>query len=182
MSNFCKNLDLGIDEVLQPHLNPFKSFLPFYHINLEPEETLQDNIFDFLSDLGIKIVALTSFYCKPQEYSIIHIDTGNYDYAKLNFIYGGSGSLMNWFRPKTPARVGNEPIASSPDFHWWMPDEVELVHQQEVKFPGLCRVGIPHNITNFNEPRRCISIHIGDAKTNERIRWQDALEIFKPWY
>ena len=181
MSNFCKNLNLDL-KILKPQYNPFRSFLPFYHITLDPRETLEDDLFDFLSDLDIKIVDLTSFYCKPHEYSIIHIDTGNYDYVKLNFIYGGQGSLMNWFRAKVPARIGNEPVASTPDFNWWKPDEVELIHQEEVRFPGLCRVGIPHNIQNFEEPRRCISVHIAHNKTNERVLWNDAIEIFKPWY
>lgn len=181
MSNFCKNLNVDL-KVLQPHLDPFRSFLPFYHINLNPRDTLEDDLFDWLSDLDVEIVALTSFYCKPHEYSIIHIDTGSYDYAKLNFIYGGKDSLMNWFTPKIPPRVGNEPIAASPDFHWWMPDEVELIHQESVGFPGLCRVGIPHNITNFAEPRRCISVHIGNKHNKERVKWSEALDIFKPWY
>ena len=181
MSNFCKNLELNL-KVLKPHLSPFRSFLPFYHQELDAREVLEDDLFDFLSDVGISICSLTTFFCKPNEYSIIHIDTGSYDYSKLNFIYGGKGSLMNWFRPKIPPRIGNEPIARTPDFHWWMPDEVELIHQESVGFPGLCRVGIPHNITNFEEPRRCISVHLADSKTNERILWKDAIEIFKPWY
>jgi hypothetical protein len=181
MSNYCKNLDINL-KVLKQHLHPFKSFLPFYHVTLDAKETLDEEIFDFLSDVDVKIIDLTSFYCKPHEYSIIHIDAGNYDYAKMNFIYGGKNSLMNWFSPKVPHRTGNEPIAATGDFHWWMPDEVELIHQEEIGFPGICRVGIPHNVKNFEEPRRCISVHLADAKTGERLMWEDALLRFAPWF
>ena len=181
MNNFCFNVNFNI--------RPFKDgFEPFslkelYHYHLDMDEFIHQELIDFLGDHGVKAGGLSTFYCKPYHDSIIHTDQGaehyDWNYAKINFVFGGKDSVMNWFKPITQPKVTTDQLGASSYFNRWSRSEVELIHQEWIGFPGICQVGIPHNVTTKSEKRRCMSLHIGKLNSNKRLSYQEAIDIFK---
>jgi hypothetical protein len=183
MSKFCVNLKFNV-KLFKENFDPF-SLRNLYHEELEINKFVHKELIEFLSDYGVAATALSTFYCKPHYNSIIHADQGaeqyNWDYAKINFAFGGSDSVMNWYKPLTPPKTTKDHLGGRDggNFNRWKIEDLELINQEWVGFPGICQVGIPHNITTKSEQRRCMSLHIGNIKTNKRLQFEETVEIFK---
>jgi hypothetical protein len=160
----------------ESHLN--KEFLDFFH-------TINE-------DCGIGMFEV--FYMTPNKASSIHVDQLNAtevvlgDFTKINWVYHGQGSTMNWHTPKNlesvrdkTAKAGDIKTSDSvPNFY--LPfncDEVDLVHTQQVNFPSLVQVGVPHNIHTGNEHRVCVSLTFGSFKEYRRYTWDESVSVLK---
>jgi len=138
---------------------------------------LNTNLLGLLNSLGIHIVHLESFFTLPNTETTPHIDLYPGDLTKLNFVYLGNGSTMNWYHLK-PGYSIKKSITSigTPYFYAGMQD-IEKMHSGNLQGPFLVQVGVLHNISNAQEERYCISCVIVN-KNRQRLTYNDALEKF----
>ena len=125
------------------------------------------------------------FYTPSGQQCGIHIDGHDVsDRACVNFIVGGVGSLMHWYklRPKVGITEQVSTQAGTP-YTLYRPEEVEHVFSHAVKWPTIVQTGVPHNITNHTAgPRWCISCDISKKENPEAgLTMVEALEVFKLW-
>ena len=103
----------------------------------------------------------------------IHVDNQNGDRAKINWVFGGAGSVMKWYKPlsKVPKQhlTGAAPGSS---YKLYDVDEVELIYTSEVANPSIVQVGIPHNIYTPGAERwtYCLVVFDPETKTNASFR------------
>jgi hypothetical protein len=125
------------------------------------------------------------FYTPAGQQCGIHIDGFDItDRVCVNYILGGAGSLMHWYKRRETAGVSDqvETQAGTP-YTLYTPQQVEHVHSHAVKWPSIVQTGIPHNIHNHTQgPRWCISCDISKKDNPEAgLTMDEALEVFKKW-
>jgi hypothetical protein len=163
---------------------PFQPLLPNVqlekrHANLDRSTQVTPELLAWVNDLGLEVQVFESFYCYPNKTGGIHTDAQGGDITKINWIVCDGASTMNWYAVKDSVVKHPKPNSLNTLYTTYDPNEVTLVHSQEVKFPSIVQAGVPHDITNGNNDRWCLSLVL--AKNNKRIKMSTALEIFKPW-
>lgn len=178
MTIFSRDLNLPVG-FLHPNFEWKKVFTA--HSVVNTEKTLHRDVLDLLKDHGISITSVELFYRRPNpKYGIVHVDNVGYDdRLNLNYIIGGEGSVMSWFKPlkegyKTVGDTGATPIR----YHF---EDVELIHSAEIKQPSMIQSAIPHAILNQNKPRWCVCANMRDTKTRDVITMQDGIERLKEY-
>jgi len=113
----------------------------------------------------------------------IHTDStvSGEDFAKVNWVYGGQGSLMKWYKQKPNISKTTSSFPHGPGVMLYTEDEVELVYSTELPSPSIVQVGIPHDVVNPLEERYCISIIPFSKETNNRISIDQLSKIFKDY-
>jgi hypothetical protein len=152
------------------------------HFKIDLTTELNPEIRDFCDQHDYYIEVVEVFYLFPNDIMSIHSDRAvPGDYAKLNWIFGGKDSVMNWYKvlgaPTAPAHI--TPI-NSPSLQY-KTAEVELVHTQTVGHPSLVQVGCPHNVVNGPEERFCVSIVFKHKSNRERVTMDEAINAFKEY-
>lgn len=172
---FSIDLDIKI-----PVLNSsfeLEAFNKPMHLRPETASMVNEELIDFFLSKDI-VLGSELFFLPPFINSTIHADSYG-DLIKFNWIFGGSGSVMNWWKPKVERAVVYTEH-NSPTIRYDK-QEVELVHSAVVKQPSMVQVGIPHNVKNKKENRWCISLIPLDKKTNQRLTWDQGLTLFKDY-
>ena len=139
---------------------------------------LHQELVDFLKSLGLTILFFETFGLLANSKEFIHTDHLSGDYVKLNYIFGGKNSAMNWYSVKPEVNKTPSLTSINTKYLKYEIDEVELLHSQAVGFPSIVQVGIPHSITNPESWRICISLIIHDSN-HKRVTMSKAQEIFK---
>ena len=173
MNAYCNSLNFNVYPLnggitLNPHPTHIRK------LNLSLINPALTYIFD---SLGVKVVSLQHLSYPPYFTGTIHIDNEGGDYIKLNWIFNGFGSTVNWYKPisdikKNKCIAGNEYVCIKYDS-----SEVELLYSHQVILPSLIQVGIPHNIINYSEPRECLSMVL--CLNGKRITMSESIELFK---
>jgi hypothetical protein len=171
MSDYCVYLNLNINPVTIDHNELKKN----YQTPIDPKNINPDFI-NFLKNLGIKIRYVESFYSLPFARQGIHTDCMGGDYVKINFIYGGHGSQMHWYKVKetssTPPVVAKTLINT--EYIPWKADMVDLVESDPLNYPSLVQAGCPHNVTTTDADRLCITVVLSDIITSNRCTMAEA--------
>lgn len=183
MIKYCVDLDLKIP-LFKSRLDPVE-FLKQGDQHLSKHYTiskdlLSNDITEFFNNFGLAIRIVEIFYRPAGVNSRIHIDTQTPgDFVKLNWAYGGEGSVMSWYTPHENYRgvLDSTPVASYATYY--KQDEVTLLHSEKVGQPSLVQVGIPHSINNNLTERFCVSIVFEYNDTKERPTFSQSYEIFK---
>ena len=153
-----------------------------FHIKYKKSD-IDFELRDFLDNLGIKIGFAEVFYKTPDVCGGIHIDgeEENTNFVKINYVYGGGNSLMNWYKlkPDKQIRTGNTTVGTQ--YLFSEPEDCEKIWSHSVGECILVNVGQLHSITEVTEPRFCYSFYLYD-KNKERITWDQAIELFKGYY
>jgi hypothetical protein len=165
------------------NLNPLREGIDInsYGYNRRTDVPISDTSNElvlFIQKLNLKIVTAEIFYTLPFATTVIHLDRHGGDYTKLNYIYGGKNSFMNWYKQKP--NVVKE-IDKSKDYIAFVPDEVELIDKQSLPFSSIIQAGVPHNINNFSEKRYCLSLVIS-RMDDSRLTMNESIEIFQPYH
>lgn len=173
----CVNLNLNINPLkegvdINSYSTNFHTKIPFNDIN--------NDLISLLTTLNLTIGLAELFYTAPHSFTGIHTDCLGGDYIKINYIFGGKGSFMYWWKPKP--NIIKTPLKTSIDSSYisYNITEVDLIDKQPVKFPSIVQVGIPHNIQNFEEPRYCLSLVL-KKQNNTRLTMAESIEIFKEY-
>lgn len=109
----------------------------------------------------------------------IHVDNQNGDRAKINWVFGGAGSVMKWYKllNKTPKEhlTGSAPGSS---YKRYDANEVELIYTSSVSNPSIVQVGIPHNIYTPGAERWTYCLVVIDPNTKTNASFRKIKEIF----
>ena len=102
------------------------------------------------------------------------------DYAKLNWVYGGDNSVMNWYKINSNY---TQPLLNTTNINsyalYYKTDEVDLIHSQTIGLPSLVQVGCPHNVVNGSTERFCISLVFENSISKKRLTFNEAVALFK---
>jgi hypothetical protein len=178
MHDFCIDLNLEIP-LLVDHRLVTTTGLMKQHKRVSIDIINPDLIKLFYSK-GLLLTFVESFYTPKITRSPIHEDgEENNDVLKLNWVYGGEGSTMNWYEPiENP--VWKKTVLGG-DYKFYDPDKVRLIHSQAVGKPSLLQVGIPHNVTTGDANRFCVSIVPFDISSKKYITFNQGIELFKEY-
>ena len=191
MKNYCADLDLKMP-LFKSSMNPIELLKIEYHKLYDKHVTnlytisvdlLNDDIIKLLTYHGLDIKFIEVFYRPPGINSYIHLDTDQPgDYAKLNWVFGGEGSLMDWYMVNGNYAGTKKLTSISTYYIQYTRDEVTLLHSQKVAQPSLVQVGIPHGISNNNLTERfCVSLIFGYKDKMGRPTFDKTCKILKDY-
>jgi hypothetical protein len=179
-TNYCVNLNLNNLAPLRDDIN-WRDYTRTYQ-KIIPIEDINPKVIELLNEVGLGINWTECFYTDPTlhtyDFDKLHIDSpGGGDYIKLNWIYGGKESKMIWGKPIGGIEKPLQISAAGTKYREYSTAELDIVHSQEVGFPSIVQVGIPHTVYNYIEPRLCVCIMPG--KIGRDITMAEAIEVFK---
>jgi hypothetical protein len=155
----------------------------FVEIKMELDH-INKEVHDFLDSIDVEIVMPRYFHSGPPHVYNLHVDvpTRPNQYTRLNWIFGGDGSQMIWYKlqpGKTPAMVKNSLGEDLPTFNVDDCIEIERAH---IIGPNLVNVGTIHNLMGGIQERHCYSFFLRDKKNkNDRMEWNQAIGRFRPF-
>jgi hypothetical protein len=168
------------------------SFIPFAvdpPVGRQTSEQLMDTkhvnaeIHQWLMSIGLISPRMRIFHSTPHSRYLHHVDIRDpwpNDFVFLNFAYGGTGSTMSWFMP----RSGSKPYHSSNEVNnqilSWDPDDCIEICRAEIGKPSLINTGIPHTLIPGTTSRVCYSMSLFE-KNGQRARWSGVAERFTIW-
>jgi hypothetical protein len=132
-------------------------------------EQLHPLLLDHLNSKGVSISFIEAFYSEPNYKQGIHSDKGGGDIPKLNWVFGGHGSLMHWFMPRQNISIERKYTPINSSYIDYTRDQVYHVHSREIGKPSLVQAGIPHNIVNGLEERLCLSLSLKEISMEKAI-------------
>ena len=170
---YCKNLKVDfdidtsqIDEIKKTIGSP-DSFKVFKAASID------NSVYDYLKKYKIKAAFSEIFYTPPHSKMPIHTD-GELSKTKLNWIFGATGSVMQWWKPLTTGTPKTNDIGY--DYLSFTEEECHCIWTAQVGKPSLLNVGIPHSINNMtDEGRWCMSFVLYDTVKDQHLEWDDAV-------
>lgn len=145
------------------------------HIKIKNfKEHLNINFINLLHEHNIDISLCEMFSYSPYQTLPIHIDgSGNFkNLCKLNYIFGGRNSTVSWYdvKPGAIPRVSKTVIGTH--YLKYMDEDLMLCESKELLGAWVVKVGVPHMVTNYNEPRHCISMPLVYKDTRDPISFK----------
>ena len=192
MTDYCINLNLDVEPIDNVGIlqSLVKDSTEYFHIfstlNLNSKYIL------FLTKLGIVIDHIEIFRSIPNMFTPLHTDVSQLpstpgDFVKLNYVYGGKDSVMNWWSvndgvnhtvsinaENNTGGIDAEPIKG--ESHAYKFEDLTWLHSSSIGHPSIVQVGIPHNVQNREEERYCLSVVL--LKDGKRLTMSDAKAIF----
>ena len=197
MNNYCIHLNLDL-KIFNSDLHPidFIKTLPEWNEERFTKPTgskhfrvtfnfLNQDFVDFFKNRNLILAHVEVFYTVPYGKIGIHCDVPTVgDIGKINWVYGGADSVMQWFETNklhnpAPVQFRNKPAAPGGPALDLTSVEVDLVHSQFVISPSLVQVGKPHNMENGPTDRFCIGAIFVSNDTNKGVPMNQSIEIFK---
>lgn len=153
------------------------------HFSYDPQ-LLPNDLSNWFRSIGVWVSHAEVFHTPRMSRLPMHIDGGELsNIAKLNWCFGASGSVMNWFKLKDPNGV-LESKKTGIGSNYLKPNEKDcrLVHSAKIGTPTLVNVGQIHSVINPTQERRwvlsCVLSKIGGV---DRVHFADAVELMGPW-
>jgi hypothetical protein len=102
------------------------------------------------------------------------------DYVKINFIWGSDHHVMQWGESKSFSQpVPALKTVVGTDYLSYHETEIDIKESLTIENPVLVNVGRPHRVLNYSQSGRwCLCLIPRRKKTNQRILFQDALDLF----
>jgi hypothetical protein len=177
MSAFCIHLDDDTPLFVEGYQHPH--YPERCHVNVDPA-VISPYWYNLMERNNLILRRVELFYGPPDTpYTLgIHIDNGYGDRSKINWVFGGEGCTMHWYKAiaHSQKEVGITPVHSQ--YTLYEPSEVKLIHTNTIKNPSLIQAGIPHNIVNPGHERWCYSMVIEDPATNDNATFGRVKKIF----
>jgi hypothetical protein len=177
MSAFCIHLDdenpLFVEGYELPH------YPERCHVDVDPK-VINPYWYDLLATNGLILKRVELFYGPPDTpYTLgIHIDNGPGDRSKINWVFGGEGCTMHWYRALTHSTKTVEMTPVHSPYNLFEPHEVKLIHTNTIQNPSLVQAGIPHNIVNPGHERWCYSMVVMDPVTHDNVTFGRLKRVF----
>lgn len=193
MNEYFIDLNIDINPVKSEHTRftdpfSFSDSKNFGHVIFYPvNKFINSELINFYHSLGIETRFAECFFSPADSFSVIHRDAPRRpcDITKINWCYGGRGSTMNWYKdlrdPTMPREISRR--EHSGYFHEFLQydiDELELACQHTIAQPTMVKVGVPHNITNPQEPRSVISTFL-HWPNGDYVKFDQARELFSSY-
>jgi hypothetical protein len=182
MRNYEFKLKLPVEFI--PH--DLGTFSSFREINF-PKNLINQEFVDFLASLNLYIDYAKYFYSVPYQRYMNHRDILDEQYGKitknvkLNFVTGGAGSEMIWYKLNPGKDVVfkqnylGQPVCAFND------EDLTEAHRAVIGWPSLLDAYEIHTLQNADEARKCWSFTLNSTITKDRISWDEAVEIFKDY-
>ena len=154
---YCFDIDLDIP-VLKPDIN--LASIKDYHNKFTVTEYVNIELVKFFKQRNLVLLPyIEIFSSEPNYVGPIHVDVGHGDFAKLNYVFGGKDSKMNWYEPITLDKPVETTLGNR-EYIYYADHEVKHLHSQTIGInrPSVVQVGVPHNSTNYSEHRYCVSL------------------------
>jgi hypothetical protein len=165
-------------------------FRPYHMLELDQSATknkilplsmvdINQEWLDWLADQGMFFKYARIFLAKPGARYNLHVDIPTEQpnrIAKINYIFGGANSYMQWFALK-PGRFPYRYVDSHGDpVRGYMEIDCDMVHQEPISSPSLIDGGTIHTLVNPSHARCCFSIALSDKNTGRWIEFPEAAE------
>jgi hypothetical protein len=141
------------------------------HVNINLDTDLNPYWTQLIESKGLQIYRVELFY-GPKDFPYtmgIHTDRGYGDWGKINWVFGGDGCEMFWYRPLSAEHRAIKETAVHSNYNLYEPHEVKTLCSAKITTPSIVQVGIPHNIVNPGKERWCYSMVINDPETNNMV-------------
>lgn len=179
MNIYHRHLEIPVSVTFPPFEPPDPQL--HYHTRWHKHE-MGDALFTWLYSLGLYVIAGECFYTPPGRTLEPHLDTSEIsDVVKLNWMKHGEGSVMDWYELKKGVKLQTSTTPINTQYSFAPKSDLIRVHSATVGTPSLVNVGRMHGIRNSNSPRYVACAVIGDSRTNQRVTWDHAINIFKDY-
>jgi hypothetical protein len=181
MDNLCLDLNITLS-LFKPEIDwrQFKT----KQVSLDIPQVINPDLLKLFKDNFIYVYHMSAFYLPPNHTGGgIHIDQSDWkkadpgDYTKINWIFGGKDSTMNWYSINSGADGVLNVTGADTLYRAYAPNEVTHIHSQSVGHPSLVQTGVPHDITNLYEDRLCISASFTRSTWATQPTWKDSLKL-----
>jgi hypothetical protein len=116
-------------------------------------------IVELLAECDITISHTEVFYTPAQKSLAIHVDGAKLsNITKLNWVWGGEGSRMLWWKPmdQSAMKIGTTPVGTP--YLYADQKKCTMIESTKIGRPTLVNVGVPHSVLNMsNSGRWCLS-------------------------
>lgn len=195
MNKYCVDIDFKVPLLRDPtSLERFKG--SHHNVIIERQhkrDFLHDDLLKIFDDLKLKIWLITIFYKLPDESNAeggynIHVDGDPNidpdkqlrDVSKINWVFNPGNSVMNWYTPKLGVNKGMSESVVQTYYLKYNIDEVNLEYSQALTATHIVQIGTPHDVTNVNVPRLCVSVALMQENGN-RLTMDESIKIFKDY-
>jgi hypothetical protein len=178
MNNLCRFLNIPVPFLKEDFNKKKYSTARFQELD---KNDISQEYFTWIKSLGLMLEHAGVFFSVPRGSYIIHRDDHTrMDFPKINWVYGDLNSEMNWYKIKPEATGSRSHTVLDTQFVKYELDEVELLYSKKLKSPSLVQSGMPHNVSNINEFRWCVST-VYLYPNRQLLSWADAERIFQPY-
>jgi hypothetical protein len=177
MNNYYKYLNLPFENKLSP------VDMQQAHIKLD-RQLIDPAFIAWLDSLDIAIGFSEVFQKEPGEQPphSLHLDGEVFDdHVKINIVVNPGTSVMRWWRLKPGKEHQMKITIVGTSYLWAYQDDCDMVAESELSQPALVNGGQLHNVEQINTIRLCYSFMLINKKTQNRLLWNEAVEIFKDY-
>ena len=177
MNTYYRYLNLPFENKLTPVV------MQQHHIKLDGQ-LIDPNFISWLDSLDVAIGFSEVFQKNPGEQPphSLHLDGEVFDdHVKINFVINPGTSVMRWWRLKPGKEHQKKITIVGTSYLWAYQDDCELVAESNLLQPALVNGGQLHNVEQVDTVRLCYSFMLLNKKTQTRVLWNDAMEIFKDY-
>jgi hypothetical protein len=177
MSAFCIHLPDDTPLFVEGYQHPHYS--ERCHVDVDPA-AINPYWYKLMEQHGLILRRVELFYGPPETpYTLgIHIDNGPGDRSKINWVFGGEGCTMHWYRVVNAKEKEKLTTPVGSKYNVFDLDEVKLLHTNTIKNPSLIQAGVPHNIVNPGHERWCYSMVVEDPRTNDNATFGRIKKVF----
>lgn len=170
----------------QPTFRNYEKHIPNrnenHHVRI-PQDELDSVLVNWLKELGLYIAVAEYFYTAPGKSLKAHCDTLEMsDVVKLNWMYGGDDSLMDWYELNPGCPLPQYETIIQTKFSIPNSGDITLKESHKIGKPSLINVGRIHGVRNGKQPRYVYSMVISEIVTQKRLEWDRAKEIFAYYF
>ena len=179
MNNYHFNLNLPVPFIpYEVAPSPFKE-VPM-DINLVNKEFVE-----WLESIGLTFYMGRFFKSPPFVNYALHIDgKAAKDCVKINLVFDSSDTIMNWYEPLPGYNGTIKPNPLGESVVYYEKERCKILHSAQVNSHCVINGNVVHDLKNglnHGQTRKCYSIFLIDAKTSDRLKWDNAMKIFKPY-
>jgi hypothetical protein len=181
MSKYSKNLVIPFELDLFPSVKASGEGAPLDklgHFKYD-KSSLPQELIEFMRERDLQPGHCEVFYTPPGASLPIHVDGEKLsNLAKINWCYGGPGSMMTWYKLLVPEseveqkQTGLETSYLIPSFK-----QCRMIHSAKIGLPTLVNVGVPHAVINPSRVGRWVlSVVPYDLQLGSNLSFDVALE------
>lgn len=177
MSNCYRYLNLPFENQL-PHVD-------FYQHHVKVDKQLIDPKFVAWLDSLDVIIGFSEAFKKdpgPNVPHSLHVDGEVFDdHVKINFVINPGSSVMRWWKIKPGKEHKKKVTIVGTSYLWAYRDDCDMLDESPLLQPALVNAGQLHNIEQLDTTRICYSFMLLNKRTQQRLLWDQAMEIFKDY-
>jgi len=135
------------------------------------EDIINKEFLYFLAQLNLNIGnSNVLFYTPPFGHLGIHIDGDTlHNNCMINWVWGSNSHKMFWYELISP-NMETKKFSNNDEYISIPASNAREIDSQEIKYPSLVKVGVPHSIENYDfNGRWCLSLDVNLKDKNEKI-------------